>query len=782
MLTPFKYRMDPLKLLTRSTSLSKGGKKSSGHRQLPSRGQSHNPQLFGKADVSDDVHDEIPSRKRKRDNKNGDSSGNVPSDLNFFHIAQENGDSHAGSNGRERAQSTEENLASTMGFTLMSQEECKRVLKEHRLKITVLDDGQAQPRSKSLKKSKKVAEKGQASKEKGLPQLYPQPLAAFHQLTTKFGVSRRLVDSIQAQGFTLPTEVQLGSLPLLCSPFEPRSPGSVVPLDAETSSSMPLRPNLLTVAPTGSGKTLAFLVPILHSLQTNKSNEGWRPKGRKAEYMHWPQALIVVPTKELAAQVVNEGRTVLSSGKVRLTLIRKGMRVWPHQDSTDSKSHTLNENHNVDFEDDESDEEGPNDAITEDVEWEKFVVQPEILVSTPLTLLNALSPGNGMAGALENVQFLVLDEADVLLDPLFRPQTLDIWHACTNPKLHVSLWSATMGSNIEQLARSTLEKRARSLKEASAFLHRPLLRLVVGLKDAALPTISQRLIYAATEQGKLLALRQMLHPTGPLSSNSPKSERDISANLPALTPPLLIFTQTIPRAQDLYGELLYDIPPSAGGSSRITCLHASLPLKARSAILTRFRKGEVWVLITTDLLARGMDFRGVNAVINYDVPNSSAAYVHRIGRTGRAGREGGIAVTLYTKEDVGVVKGVGNVIKASERLRQDAGSGGNEGGGENGDGRKDDGIPEWLMKALPSVSKNEKKRLKRRGVEARRGDFSKGNGEKITAKMRISTKSGFDRRVENNRRGTIEGSMRRKAEKGKDDHAASESEFGGFDD
>jgi ATP-dependent RNA helicase DDX52/ROK1 len=120
-----------------------------------------------------------------------------------------------------------------------------------------------------------------------------------------------------------------------------------------------------------------------------------------------------------------------------------------------------------------------------------------------------------------------------------------------------------------------------------------------------------------------------------------------------------------------------------------------------------FRRGEIWVIITTDLLARGVDFRGLNGVVNYDVPTSAAAYVHRAGRTGRAGRKGGVVITLYTKEDVPFIKPVANVIAASEKAR---GEGGNEGSS----------VQQWLLDALPTPSKRDKKNLKQRGLEIRR--------------------------------------------------------------
>eukprot|EP00904_Undaria_pinnatifida_P002602 jgi/Undpi1/12342/HiC_scaffold_5.g02018.m1 len=90
----------------------------------------------------------------------------------------------------------------------------------------------------------------------------------------------------------------------------------------------------------------------------------------------------------------------------------------------------------------------------------------------------------------------------------------------------------------------------------------------------------------------------------------------------------------------------------------------AMRLDQRDRIIERFRTGEIWVLICTDLMARGIDFKGVNMVINYDFPQSAVSYIHRIGRTGRAGR-GGVAVTLFTESDMDSLRSIANVIRQS---------------------------------------------------------------------------------------------------------------------
>jgi ATP-dependent RNA helicase DDX52/ROK1 len=270
------------------------------------------------------------------------------------------------------------------------------------------------------------------------------------------------------------------------------------------------------------------------------------------------------------------------------------------------------------------------------------------------------------------------------------------------------------------------------------------------------PNIQHKLIYAATEQGKLLGLRQLLHPTAAIAPNEVR-----------LRPPFLVFTQTITRAVALHSELLYEIPIEAGGSSRIAVLHSDLSETRRSAIMKGFRKGEIWIIITTDLLARGVDFRGINGVVNYDIPTSSAAYVHRVGRTGRAGREGGVAVTYYTKEDIPYVKSIANLIHTSEKLQG-----------------KEQSVQKWLLDSLPDLSKKDRQDLKRHGVKARAASAKLKTDTKKGGQARISTKSGYDRRMENKRKGAISASRNRAQQPStaKDAADSGDDEWNGLDD
>ncbi|KMU82297.1 ATP-dependent RNA helicase ROK1 [Coccidioides immitis H538.4] len=702
--------MDAFKLLTRSIKL-KGSQlgSSSISSHLPSAGEANNPQLFPASEA-----DKTRGTKRKRESGEDTELPNEIPVPDFFGSGSTAAESPKAQ--RKRVTGKDADAEGQHGEeTSMPEEERKSILKSHKIKMTDLRTPPFRAvdtdisGKKSKRKKKKVEEPPPLTRKqlKAAQRLYPEPLTSFDKLRTRYHISRRLSDNIASQGYTVPTEVQLGSLPLLLG--NAPAPNERTADDESLRSQSEREPDLLVVAPTGSGKTLSFMIPLINKIMKHHhDNPGLK------EIL----AIVVAPTKELVAQIVNEGRKLTAGTGVKVSAVRKGMRI---EEERGQETRSLEE------ENDGDDSTASSDEEIHSSEGEKSkdipLTKSDILVCTPLVLANALSDGGKRDVApLPSVQKLVLDEADVLLDPLFREQTLSIWRACTHPQLRVGLWSATMGSNIEELTESTIKERQEllGLKDESS-----LIRLVVGLKDTAIPNISHKLVYAATEQGKLLGLRQLLHPT----------------------------------------KLMYDIPAEAGGSSRIAVLHSELSDSKRSDVMAGFRKGEIWVLITTDLLARGVDFRGINGVVNYDIPNSSASYVHRVGRTGRAGREGGVAVTFYTKEDIPYVKNIANVISASENLR----------GTEEGER-----IPKWLLDALPSLSKNDKKDLKKYGVKARRP--STISDKTTSKKTRISTKSGFDRRMDNKRKGAIKGSQRRKAREQLNDEESEDDVWNGIDD
>ena len=149
-------------------------------------------------------------------------------------------------------------------------------------------------------------------------------------------------------------------------------------------------------------------------------------------------------------------------------------------------------------------------------------------------------------------------------------------------------------------------------------------------------------LFTGTEKGKLVAFQQLV------------SKGDI-------VPPVLVFVQTKDRAKELYDELT---SKGTKNSLHVDAIHSEKSELQRDRTVRAFRSGQVWVLICTELLGRGIDFKGVNLVVNYDFPPSTVSYIHRIGRTGRAGRRGK-AITFFTDQDKVLLRSIAHIVKGS---------------------------------------------------------------------------------------------------------------------
>ena len=610
--------------------------------------------------------------------------------------------------------------------------------------------------------------------KKHLGRVFPQPLVRFAGLESRYRLNSALARNLAAQGFDETTDVQTASLPLLLD-------------DGSVSV------DLITIAPTGSGKTLGFLVPLIHKIALDHRSESIKTERHT-------RAVILSPTKELEDQIVIMGRTLVLGTRVTISAMKKGMRLQSEIPSVP--------------------EENPADGDDQEkAEHHETIVKSDIIVSTPLSFLNATG-----GALLPKVTMLVLDEADILLDPLFREQTLSIWSACNNPNLRVSLWSATIGSNIEAMAFDTIDKHQ---KRCGVIDPPAVFRIVVGLKDSTLPDIDHKMIYAATESGKLTGIRQLIRPS---SSHTPVTTPKHKTNEPQVSPPrapFLIFTQTIDRATALASEIAHDLPlsdrsasthsrskkPALDQYSRIAVLHSSLSPTQRAETMTRFRQGQIWVLIATDLLSRGVDFRGVNTVVNYDIPNTVAAYVHRAGRTGRnirpgrqisngGGKEslgGGLkaydqhCVTFYTKDDLPYLRPIAALIdrasKAAQAARATASNGQNSKSFSAPD-KSAAALPSWLLPSLAATSKPNRKALKNHGVVSRlpiRAGLDDEKVKRMKRKARIGTGPRDRRSRLAEQRGRAAGGGRATNGSHGDTGAGgeggsnAEEEFGGFD-
>lgn len=388
------------------------------------------------------------------------------------------------------------------------------------------------------------------------------------------------------------------------------------PIQMQAIPSMLLKRDVLASAPTGSGKSGAFIVPSLllsapnsqvyygnaghknhKGMEMNKGENGKKKNSRAGEI----RCLLLAPSRELAAQLHREverlghGRT---GGMTSLLLAR-------------SNANQLAE-------------AGGQKGL-------------DVLVTTPLRLVDALEERKVKLDAL---RLVVLDEADRLLD---ATDLNDHQSGSAHTKSFVSqldtILAAIPNSAIRALFSATITP---AVQELSDSILREAIRMTIHSGESqvggANSDITQELLFCGKEEGKLLAVRQLVA----------RGE---------IRPPALIFCQSQERAQALFSELLYD-------NLHVDVLHAGRSASARDAAVKNFRTGKTWILICTDLVARGVDFASVNLVINYDLPISGVTYVHRIGRTGRAGRKGK-AITFFTESDLEHLRAIANVMKQS---------------------------------------------------------------------------------------------------------------------
>ncbi|KFD67508.1 hypothetical protein M514_11355 [Trichuris suis] len=248
----------------------------------------------------------------------------------------------------------------------------------------------------------------------------------------------------------------------------------------------------------------------------------------------------------------------------------------------------------------------------------------DIIVTTPNRLIYSMEAEPSLYDLCE-VKWLIIDECDRLFEAGkrgFREQLSKIYQACNNSQTRRALFSATFSYHLEQWCKTNLNS---------------LVLVCVGARNSAVASIKQKLIFVGSEHGKLVALERMFAE--------------------GLQPPLLIFVQSRERSEQLHNELV-----CMNLSAEL--IHANRTPEQRDASMKRFRTGEVPIMVCSELVGRGIDFKAVNTVVNYDFPISSVSYIHCIGRTGRAGR-GGLAITFFTESDTPLLRNIGNIIKAA---------------------------------------------------------------------------------------------------------------------
>ena len=345
-------------------------------------------------------------------------------------------------------------------------------------------------------------------------------------MTTSFaelGLNEQILAGVDALGFSTPTPVQAGAIPEVLAGRD-----------------------VVASAQTGTGKTAAFALPTLQRI-ADKSGRG-------------PHALVVTPTRELAAQIDDVVKVVCQKTGQRAVIVMGGAR------------------------------------------FEKQIKQLErgcdLLVATPGRLLDLMEHNHV---SLAGVEVLVLDEADRMLDMGFWPSVRRIMHAL--PERHQTLlFSATIPPSIK----STID----------AMLHEPAVVEISRVGETA-DTVEEHLC-PVTQAQKPELLRALLD-TGDASGERPER--------------VLVFCRTKHRVDDVSAML-------KNAQVKVDVMHADRPQQARARALERFREGKIQVLVATDVMSRGIDVAGVDAVVNFDGPMDPEDYVHRIGRTGRAGATG----------------------------------------------------------------------------------------------------------------------------------------------
>jgi len=359
------------------------------------------------------------------------------------------------------------------------------------------------------------------------------PPQSFHDL----GVSPEIVITLGRRGITAPFPIQ-----------------SLVMADALAGH------DVLAKSRTGSGKTLAFAVPIV---------ERTAPSDRR------PSALVLVPTRELAAQVVRDLSDIATTKKLRVAAAYGGVSIR---------------------------------------EQSRAISRADILVATPGRLEDLATRGLVHLGA---IRILILDEADRMLDMGFEPQVADIVRRLPKER-QTMLFSATLDQGVGRLAARYTRDPVRHEVETT--------RQTVDEADHRFVPV--------TASGKVETLVEMLRKE------------------PSRT---LIFVRTKRGAERLASRL------KAKGIA-VAAMHGDISQSSRERALSRFHKGTIEALVATDVAARGLDVHDIVHVVNYDPPADDKDYVHRVGRTARAGKTGtGVTLVLPDQE--------GDVSRIAARLR-----------------------------------------------------------------------------------------------------------------
>ncbi len=351
---------------------------------------------------------------------------------------------------------------------------------------------------------------------------------------------------------------------------------SMTPIQAQAIPVVLQGRDVMGAAQTGTGKTAAFALPLLQRMMAHENASA-------SPARHPVRALVLLPTRELAVQVAQQVELFAKHTQLRSAVVFGGM---------DMKPQTLDLKQGV-----------------------------EILVATPGRLLDHIEAKNAV---LNQVEYVVLDEADRMLDIGFLPDLQRILSYL--PKQRTTLlFSATFSPEIKRLANS--------------YLQNPV-TVEVARSNAAASTVEQH-FYSVPDEEKRHALHQILRTRGLKQA--------------------FVFVNSKLGCARLTRSLERD-------GLKATALHGDKSQDERLKALDAFKTGEVDLLVCTDVAARGLDIKDVPAVFNFDIPFNAEDYVHRIGRTGRAGAEGLAVSFVGGNNDVRLVNDIEKLLKTKIEL------------------------------------------------------------------------------------------------------------------
>ena len=361
----------------------------------------------------------------------------------------------------------------------------------------------------------------------------------------------------------------VGLHPVLQSAVAAQGYTVMTPIQAKAIPIVLAGRDVMGAAQTGTGKTAAFSLPLLHRMLAHE-NSSMSPA------RHPVRALVIAPTRELADQVADNIKGYAAHSKLRVAVVFGGI---------DMKPQTLELKQGV-----------------------------EVLVATPGRLLDHIEAKNCV---LNQVEYVVLDEADRMLDIGFLPDLQRILSYLPKQR-QTLLFSATFSPEIKRLAES--------------YLQNPIL-VEVARPNATATNVEQRFFSVATDDKRAAVLKLL-------------KERSITQ--------ALIFVNSKLGCARLARSFERD-------GLRTNALHGDKSQDERLKALESFKAGTVDVLVATDVAARGLDIVDLPAVFNFDVPYNAEDYVHRIGRTGRAGASG-LAITLVSRDDTRLVADIEKLI------------------------------------------------------------------------------------------------------------------------